>query len=70
MANRRTIVIPNVDLDLLREQRDAVLYCREGSQVTLLRTRLDGLVHLLDAMLDIGEGFTQETPVTVIEEQG
>ena len=52
--------IPNVNMELLRQQRDWLLtqYPDEGEQDlhNVGTEELDGLVNLLDTMLDIGEG--------------
>jgi hypothetical protein len=47
------LVVGPVDLDLLREQRDWLLTLY-GPATPLY---VDGLVELLDHMLDVGEGF-------------
>ena len=43
----------NIDVDLLREQRDYLLKCYgEG-----VEEHIDGIINLLDAILDKCEGF-------------
>ena len=58
------ITVSNLDLKLLKNQRDAVLY--SIGEAELLRANdgysehidlLDGVVSLLDHMLDIGEDY-------------
>ncbi len=44
----KTIVIPEVDIPLLRKQRDHLLSLPREENV-------EGVIHLLDAMLDIAE---------------
>ena len=66
------IVVKNVDVPMLREQRDALLFALEDiKEVASLNTgdfgemkfrekqvdSLNGIVNLLDAMLDNAEGF-------------
>jgi len=59
MSEGITITVPNVDVDLLREQRDALLEMRltRESDEWLAVT---GVIHLLDAMLDVAEGEREE----------
>ena len=66
------IVIKNVDVPMLREQRDALLFALEDikeiagftGDVGEMKFRekqvdsLNGIVNLLDAMLDNAEGFS------------
>ena len=64
------IVIKNVDVPMLREQRDALIAAIEDvedistwgdSETMKFREKqgesLDGIVNLLDAMIDNAEGF-------------
>ena len=66
------IVVKNVDVPMLRRQRDALLFALEDiKEVASLNTgdfgemkfrekqvdSLNGIVNLLDAMLDNAEGF-------------
>jgi len=52
-----TITVDRVDVELLREQRNELLELmtpyREKSQLVTL----EGIVNLLDAMLDAADGF-------------
>ena len=45
------ILVPNVDVYLLREQRDGLIECGETGEW------VEGLLNILDAMLDIAEGY-------------
>ncbi len=49
----KTILTENVDIDLLREQRDYLLEKFEAGT----NDKIDGIVNLLDDMLDYAEGF-------------
>lgn len=49
----KNILVENVDVDLLREQRDYLLKKFEAGT----NDNIDGLVNLLDDMLDYAEGF-------------
>jgi hypothetical protein len=53
----KDILVPNVDIRLLREQRDALLH-----QFTLgslaPEAHIQGVISLLDSMLDTAEGCT------------
>ena len=60
------ITVKNVDVIALRDQRNALLttiedieglQLRHAAFVKLQIERLDGIVNLLDAMLDNAEGF-------------
>ena len=53
----KDILVPNVDIRLLREQRDALLH---GGDMTAesVEAHIQGVVNLLDSMLDIAEGCT------------
>lgn len=52
----KTIVVPMVDLKVLREQRNYMLRIRrEYGLNNNERDALDGVVNLLDTMLDIAE---------------
>lgn len=49
-----TITVPNVDIELLRNQRDALLNSIEYDNISYLnRISFEGLISMLDAMLDI-----------------
>jgi hypothetical protein len=55
-----TITVPRVDVKLLREQRNAVLRSIKAEESFLLSDErdielMDGVVNLLDAMIDIAE---------------
>ena len=60
MADKAILTVPQVDIELLRDQRNYLLEIIEDKQrapkpndsIALL----DGLVSLLDSMLDIAEG--------------
>jgi len=47
---KATVTVYNVDIPLLRKQRDNLLTLEQTEEIT-------GLTHLLDAMLDVAEGF-------------
>ncbi len=47
----KTILVENVDIELLREQRDFLLKTFESGAYQ----EIDGLVNLLDEMLDYAE---------------
>ncbi len=49
----QTITVDNVDIDLLRTQRYFLL----KEYKTGVRKEIDGLVNMLDDMLDIAEGY-------------
>lgn len=54
--SRETITVPRVDVGLLRMQRDSLLkpfFELDGDD----RENFDGIVALLDTMLDIAEGY-------------
>lgn len=56
----KTIVVPNVDINLLRRQRDWLLndIMRDPTFNELPKPELiDGILNLLDEMLDIAEGY-------------
>jgi DNA helicase HerA-like ATPase len=60
----KTITVPNMNMELLKEQRDAVLREVEGNYVLAGQdgtseqiNLLDGLINLLDYMLDLGKGY-------------
>jgi len=61
MSEGITITVPNVDVALLREQRDALLELErifvQGGESWLA---LEGVIHLLDAMLDVAEDNPEE----------
>lgn len=63
MENKTTITIPRVDLKLLRIQRNQLinLLNEKGTSSNGLET-IDGLINLLDEMLDISEGFAINQP--------
>lgn len=58
----------NIDVDLLRKQRDLVLSLVEVRSIILDNKEesdlLEGLVNLLDALLDAEEGVSYETGET------
>lgn len=59
MSDPVTITVPRVDVELLREQRDTLLTMVDGVNIAD-RTKaetgaIDGVINLLDAMLDIAE---------------
>ena len=47
------INVQNIDVDLLREQRDYLLKLQDVNAVD----EIQGIINLLDAMLDNAEGF-------------
>lgn len=50
---RKDILIKNVDITLLKQQRNYLL----NNYITGTNKNIDGLICLLDHMLDIAEGF-------------
>ena len=59
MAKRlfANINVKNIDISLLREQRDDLLATIETMQLQEKQVEsLDGIVNMLDVMLDIAEG--------------
>ena len=51
------INVKNIDVSLLREQRDDLLATIEAMQLQEKQVEnLDGIVNMLDVMLDIAEG--------------
>lgn len=60
MADKAILTVPQVDIELLRDQRNYLLEIIEDKQRAPKRhdsiALLDGLVSLLDSMLDIAEG--------------
>ena len=60
MADKAIITVPQVDIQLLRSQRNYLLEIIGDKQVAPKPNDsialLDGLVNLLDSMLDIAEG--------------
>jgi hypothetical protein len=50
-----TITVPKVDVSLLRNQRDALLEITSSGLVKYKVDRLEGIISLLDEMLDIAE---------------
>ena len=55
------ILVPNVDVQLLRKQRDAILNAGD-MRIEAVEEHIDGVLNLLDTMLDIAEGFSQRDP--------
>lgn len=53
------IEVPNVDVDMLREQRNELLDLM-SMQAVQSGTPLDGLINMLDTMLDIAEGESHD----------
>jgi len=54
----KTIIVPNVDISLLRQQRDAVLNDTHWNfKSNETKGELQGLINLLDNMLDIAENY-------------
>ena len=52
------INVKNIDISLLREQRDDLLATIETMQLQEKQVEsLDGIVNMLDVMLDIAEGY-------------
>lgn len=57
---RKNINVPNVDIRLLRNQRDTVLEILEEPNPLVSAQddeNLKGLAHMLDEMVDIAEGY-------------
>lgn len=54
---KRSILVPNVDLELLSEQRGVLMTMVDGVNLAERtdeeRDAIDGLINLIDAMLDI-----------------
>ena len=55
----KTIEVPRVDVNMLREQRDELLDLISIRSLQSGST-LEGLVNLLDTMLDIAEGESSD----------
>lgn len=55
------VLVPNVDVQLLRKQRDALLNA-ENMRIEAVKEHIDGVLNLLDIMLDIAEGFSHRDP--------
>tara|TARA_R100000655_G_scaffold72320_1_gene110825 strand:- start:337 stop:516 length:180 start_codon:yes stop_codon:yes gene_type:complete len=54
----KTITVPKVDIAALRVQRNLLLELREKMKYNSKKYLiLSGNIHLLDAMLDIAEGY-------------
>jgi len=54
----KTIIVDNVDVDMLRQQRDTVLNdIHWDFKSNETKGKLQGLVNLLDNMLDIAENY-------------
>jgi hypothetical protein len=51
LEERRTIVVKNVDIVLLKKQRDYLLTLSKHDDT-------EGLINMIDDMLDYAEGFT------------
>ena len=51
------IVVKNVDVAMLREQRDDLIAAIKDVEGISTVESLDGIVNLLDAMLDNAEGY-------------
>jgi hypothetical protein len=76
MSEPKTITVNRVDVDLLREQRDDLLEIladaedRHGKKLVTppsLSGSLDGLINLLDSMLDEAEGYAEGPSLTEYE---
>tara|TARA_R100000664_G_scaffold29408_1_gene41296 strand:+ start:731 stop:919 length:189 start_codon:yes stop_codon:yes gene_type:complete len=55
--NTKDILVPNVDIRMLREQRDALLHGGD-MPIESVEAHIQGVLNLLDSMLDIAEGCT------------
>jgi len=54
----KTITVPRVNISQLRKQRDLLLELREKIKDNSEKyLTISGNIHLLDAMLDIAEGY-------------
>jgi len=54
----KTITVERVNIPMLRKQRNSLLELRENIKDNPEQGLLiDGTIHLLDAMLDIAEGY-------------
>lgn len=54
----KSVFVENVGIDLLRKQRDGLLIIADKHPESWAdETDLDGLINLLDTMLDNAEGF-------------
>ncbi len=63
MSTTVTVTVPRVDLQLLRTQRDQLIdIVNEQGTSSPRFDQLDGIINLLDVMLDIGEGFAINLP--------
>lgn len=57
----KTITVKNVDIDLLKEQREYLIALRNHYQRTETHMHLSGMIHFLDACIDAAEeGETDE----------
>ena len=65
-----TVTVPRVDLQLLRAQRDQLIdIVNEQGTSSPRFDQLDGVINLLDVMLDIGEGFAINLPGTGVNQK-
>ena len=57
-SKRKTITVPNVSVPLLRRQRNALIEIAgdDTNSQPKRQVALDGVINLLDSMLDIAEG--------------
>ena len=63
MSTTVTVTVPRIDLQLLRAQRDQLIdIVNEQGTSSPRFDQLDGVINLLDVMLDIGEGFAINLP--------
>ena len=53
---RKAILAEDVDIDLLRKQRNELVELAQGKR-HVNETDFDGIINLLDHMLDQAEGF-------------
>lgn len=71
MSGVVTVTVPRVDLQLLRAQRDQLIdIVNEQGTSSPRFDQLDGVINLLDVMLDIGEGFAINLPGTGVNRRG
>lgn len=56
---KKDVMVPNVDITLLRRQRDTFLdMLEENPKLSPLeRYHLNGTINMMDTMLDIAEGY-------------
>lgn len=54
---KKDILIKNVDVGLLRKQRDEMLVLSDIIKNKSVKKAIDGVINLLDHALDVADGF-------------